>query len=197
MTSKSFALLFGTTLLLAGCGHKDANDAATANAVMDNGAMNSLATDNANMNAATVADSGTSQGFVNGAAASDRFEIDGSKMAASSAKSAAIKSFASKMIAAHTASSQKLKTTASAETPALTVDDTLTTAQQQSLDGLKGKTGADFDTAYAAAQVTGHQATLDMLKKYAASGSDAKLKDLANSLIPTVTAHLNMAKGLK
>lgn len=197
MTSKSFALLFGTTLVLAACGHKDANNADAANAAMNNGDMTSLDTQNSDMNAAPAADASSPQGFVNAQAASDHFEIDGSKMAASSAKSAAIKSFASKMIAAHTASSQKLKTAAAAESPALTVDDTLTAAQQQSLDGLKGKTGADFDTAYAAAQVTGHQATLDMLKQYAASGTDPKLKDLANGLIPTVTAHLNMAKSLK
>jgi putative membrane protein len=81
--------------------------------------------------------------------------------------------------------------------PALTPDDTLAAEQQSTLDGLKGKTGADFDTAYAAAQVDAHQKALDALKGYSASGDNAALKSFADGLIPTVTAHLNMAKGLK
>jgi putative membrane protein len=81
--------------------------------------------------------------------------------------------------------------------PAMTPDDTLTAEQQSTLDSLKGKTGADFDSAYAAAQVDAHQKTLDALKGYSAGGDNATLKTFADGLIPTVTAHLNMAKGLK
>ena len=69
--------------------------------------------------------------------------------------------------------------------------------QQQKLDSLKGLKGADFDTAYASAQVEAHQKTLGILNDYAASGDNAQLKTLASGLVPAVTAHLNMAKGLK
>jgi putative membrane protein len=150
-------------------------------------------------NASATAEAGplTSQGFANAAAASDRFEIESSNLAAASAKSAAVKSFAAKMISAHTGSTAKLKTTTATMTPAVTPDDTLSADQQQKLDSLKGLKGADFDSAYSAAQVDAHQATLDALKGYAASGDNATLKTFANGLIPTVTAHLNMAKSLK
>ena len=37
---------------------------------------------------------------------------------------------------------------------------------------------------------------LDAVKDYVASGDTPALKDFANGLIPTVTEHLNMAKGL-
>ena len=57
--------------------------------------------------------------------------------------------------------------------------------------------GAAFDSAYASAQVDAHQKTLNALKGYAASGDNAQLKTFATGMIPTVTAHLNMAKGLK
>jgi putative membrane protein len=73
----------------------------------------------------------------------------------------------------------------------------LTAEQQQSLDALKGKKGADFDAAYIEAQTRGHQETLDTLKAYSASGEVPSLKEFAAKLIPIVTAHLNMAKGLK
>ncbi len=65
------------------------------------------------------------------------------------------------------------------------------------MDRLKALKGKAFDEAYIAAQASGHQQTLDALKAYATTGEVAPLKSFASELIPTVTAHLNMAKGLK
>jgi putative membrane protein len=45
--------------------------------------------------------------------------------------------------------------------------------------------------------VDAHQKTLDGLKSYSASGDVAQLKDFATKMVPIVTAHLNMANGLK
>ena len=39
--------------------------------------------------------------------------------------------------------------------------------------------------------------TLDALNAYASGGDNAELKDLARTMVPMVTAHLNSAKGLK
>jgi len=97
---------------------------------------------------------------------------------------------------AHTASTAKLKATLSGMSPAVTPDDTLTADQQATLDNLKTLNGTAFDSAYASAQVNAHQATLDALKNYSASGDTPQLKTFADGLIPTVTAHLNLAKGL-
>jgi putative membrane protein len=198
MKNSLLILVSGSVLAIGACAKHDnaANNLATdmnmadTNMTMDNGVS---------ANAAMPSKAGpmTAQGFANAAAASDHFEIESSKLAAASAKSAAVKSFAQKMIDAHTASTAKLKGIASGMSPAVTPDDTLTAEQQSTLDSLKGKTGADFDSAYAAAQVAAHQKTLDALKAYAASGDNAQLKTFASGMVPTVTAHLNMAKGLK
>ena len=201
MTSKVLLVLSASALALSACGQK--NEATTNT---DTGDMNvAIDNDAASMSNGAMADNGMTaapsptsvQGFANAAAASDRFEIESSKLAATQGKSAAVKSFATKMIAAHEGSTAKLKATAGSLSPAVTPDDTLSPAQQSDLDGLKAKTGADFDTAYAAAQVKAHQAALDALNGYAASGDTPALKDFAKGLVPTVTAHLNMAKGLK
>jgi len=193
----TIALLSATALALAGCGHKD-ETTTTTNSVTADSASTTVAdsgiADNSVV-AAPVASAG--QTFANTAAASDAFEIAESQLAATSAHSAAIKTFAQKMIEAHTGSTAKLKTVASGLTPPITPDPTLTADQQQKVDALKAKTGADFDTAYAADQVAAHQATLDALKAYSTSGDVPALKTFATGLIPTVTAHLNMAKGLK
>lgn len=134
------------------------------------------------------------QSFANAAASSDAFELESSKLAADKATAAKIKTFAQSMIKAHTESTAKLKAAAAA--PPVTPDARLTATQQQTLDELKAKSGAEFDTAYAKAQVDAHQAALDGLKAYSASGDVPSLKSFATELVPVVTAHLNMAKAL-
>ena len=62
---------------------------------------------------------------------------------------------------------------------------------------LKAKKGADFDTAYAAAQVGGHEKTLAELRNYASNGDNEALKTFAQDLVPIVTDHLNQARKLK
>jgi putative membrane protein len=136
------------------------------------------------------------QSFANTAASSDTFEIETSRLAAEKATSAKVKAFAQSMIKAHTESTAKLKSAAAAATPPVTPVPQLTATQQQTVSELQGKSGADFDTAYAKAQVDAHQATLDALKAYSASGDVPSLKTFATGLVPVVTAHLNMAKGL-
>jgi putative membrane protein len=190
---KNGLVIFVSASVLA-LGACSKHDGAANNAAGDG---NLAVANDTGANATAEAGPLTSQGFANAAAASDRFEIESSKLAAASAKSAAVKSFADKMISAHTASTAKLKSAVAGMSPAITPDDTLSADQQQKLDSLKSAKGADFDTAYASAQVDAHQATLDALKGYAASGDNATLKTFANGLMPTVTAHLNMAKSLK
>ncbi|GAA0314612.1 hypothetical protein GCM10009087_26290 [Sphingomonas oligophenolica] len=192
MRYRSIILLSAATLALAACGHKSETSTTTETSVNDT----MVAADNVT-DISTPAIPSQGQTFANAAAASDAFEIATSNAALSTSHSAAVKAFAGKMVTAHTGSTAKLKTAAAAASPAITPDATLTPDQQQTLDALKAKTGADFDQAYIAAQIDGHQKTLDALKAYAASGDVPQLKTFATSLVPTVTAHLNMAKGLK
>ena len=200
MNNKILVLMAGTALAVAGCAkHDNANTGgadtgnADLNMTTDNGAMgNSGATATTTAPAPT-----TAQGFVNAAAASDKFEIESSKLAATAASSAAVKRFATQMISAHTASTAKLKSTVAGMSPPLTPDDALSPDQQQKLDSLKGLNGAAFDSAYKTAQTEAHQKTLDTLRAYSASGDNAALKAFASKMIPTVTAHLNIAMGLK
>jgi putative membrane protein len=193
MQKKLAIFVSGAVLALGACGRHDEaadNTAADMNVAIDNG----MVADNGMIaNSASVAPSPlTAQGFANTAAA-----IESSKLAEASASSAAVKEFAAQMIKAHTDSTAKLKSALSGLSPAITPDDTLTPEQQATLDNLKAANGAAFDTAYASAQVDAHQKTLDALKNYAASGDNEQLKTFANGLVPTVIAHLNMAKGLK
>lgn len=188
-----FIVLSVSALALAGCGKKeDSSDAAMTEA--SSGAMagtDAMASDPAMAPAASAG-----QTFANAAAASDMFEIETSKLAADKASSAKVKSFAQNMIKMHTESTAELKAAAGAASPAITPDPALSAMQQQTLDALKSASGAAFDTAYAKAQVDAHQMTLDALKAYSASGDVPSLKTFAAKMVPIVTGHLNMAKGL-
>jgi len=177
--------LSAAALALAGCGQKATTTTETNNVVI-------VDTDESATPVTSAA-----QTFANDAAASDAFEIATSKLALTNGSASAIKKFAQKMIEAHTDSTAKLKTAAAAASPAIMLDATLTAEQQRKLDSLKGLSGAAFDRAYAAAQVEGHQKTLDALRAYSASGDVPALESFATTLTPTVAAHLNMANGLK
>jgi putative membrane protein len=173
-------------LVLASCGQKTESEHNVTTTTTVNDTV-----------AAPIAVASPGQIFANNAAASDAFEVASSNLAATKAHSAAVKAFAKQMVKAHTESTAKLKTAAAAASPAIAPDPALTPDQQQSLDALNALDGAPFDTAYAAAQTQAHEKTLAALKDYAATGDVPSLKSFAAGLVPTVTAHLNMAKSLK
>ncbi|MDQ0249571.1 putative membrane protein [Sphingomonas kyeonggiensis] len=183
--------LGAAALALAGCGSKTETSSTDTTTVTAN-SDGTMANDMAMVPAASAGET-----FANAAAASDAFEIATSQLADAQGASAKTKKFAADMIKAHTDSTAKLKTAASAATPAIVPDATLTAEQQQVLDSLKGVKGADFDKAYATAQVDAHQKTLDALKANAGDNAvPQSLRDFAAKLISTVAAHLNMAKSL-
>ncbi|MDF0489641.1 DUF4142 domain-containing protein [Sphingomonas sp. H39-1-10] len=196
MKIKSLTLLSAATLALAGCGQKTDTSTVSANTttISETDTVNGADTMNGTDMATAPA---AGQTFANTAAASDAFEIATSRAALDTSKSASVKAFAQKMIDAHTDSTAKLKKVTAGLSPAITPDPTLTPEQQQKLDALKALSGAEFDKAYIDAQTAGHQQTLDALKTYATGGDVPALKTFASDLVPIVTAHLNMAKGLK
>lgn len=185
----AFVLAAAFPIALGACGQRDGATSGQANeAATIEGA--------AGDHSAALAPSGA-QAFVNKAAASDRFEIETSKLVASSAASSAVMAFARDMIAAHSASSTKLKATLAKDPSKIVIDDRLSPSQQAALEDMKMKKGYIFDAAYVAAQVHGHEEILTELKNYVASGDNAALKEFAQGLIPTVEQHLSKAKNLK
>lgn len=199
MKRSALILMSATACILAGC--NKTSDTTTNDTVVT---TNDTATDGANASDATVAADNAAvptlaggQGFANGAAASDAFEIASSKLAAANGSSAAVKKFATQMIAAHTESTAKLKGIATGLSPAITPDPALNSDQQTKLDELKAKKGADFDKAYVADQIAAHEQALALLQDYSSGGDVPSFKEFAAGLVPKVTAHLNMAKSLQ
>lgn len=197
MTSrKSLAAL--SILILAACSQKTEN--AAGNAANDTESAFSNATNavgNAVDNAAiALTPTPSPQEFVDKAARSDAFEIAAAEIAEKNASMAGVKDFARMMVTAHKESTAKIKKAASAATPPVTPDATLTADQKSELDKLRGLKGKDFDKAYIDNQTDAHDDALSLMKKYAADGGVESLKAAASEIAPVVQEHLDKAKAL-
>jgi putative membrane protein len=138
----------------------------------------------------------TTKGFVNAAAISDMYEVTAGKIALQRAQSPEVKAFAQKMVDAHTATTQKLKSILASNninvTPPAHVDD----RRQGMLDDLRGAKAVDFDHRYITQQIAAHKEADILFRGYAESGDNANIKHFAATTDKDIKMHLSMAQQL-
>lgn len=138
----------------------------------------------------------TTKGFVTAAAISDMYEVTAGKIAQERSQSAAVKDFASRMVKAHTQTTEKLKGIIAADhiavTPPAHVDD----RRQGMLDNLRGASGADFDHRYISQQIAAHKEADILMRGYAKDGDSAPIRAFAADTDKAVKMHLSMAENL-
>ena len=135
-------------------------------------------------------------GFMAQAASGGQFEILSSQLALQMSQNVAVRNFANMMIADHSRLNQAVAAAATAAglTPPAPV---LLPNDQAMLDQLRASgSGANFDLAYKNAQISGHQAALQLMQTYAAGGDVPALRNAAAQAIPVVQMHLNQAQML-
>lgn len=130
-------------------------------------------------------------------AASDKFEILSSKTISTIATAQTTKNFGIEMVNDHTKSTEKLAEIVKTLKPPVELRAEPNTAQKKALEDIRLSTGTGVDNTYLDAQIAAHEQTLALLKSYAATGKEPKLKAFAAGLVPTVAAHLDMAKKLR
>lgn len=193
----TFGAVAAISFALAACGSADRNEsqASDANAVtaseVDGNNVTEIGGNGATM---TMAPQNASE-FAAMAAASDLFEIESSRLAASQAKSAEVKSFAAMLVADHTKSTTELKSIASKENITLSPP-SLAPDMQSKVDALKSAKGEAFDTLYLTQQVPAHETALKLHQGYAASGDNASLKAFASKTSTVVSKHLDEARAM-
>ena len=133
--------------------------------------------------------------FVNQAAAINAAEIQSGQLAATKAKSARVKSYASKVVSDHTAVSQQLATLA--QSKSVTPDASMTPDMTASMDKLNSARPAAFDREYARNQVMADQAAVKVYQDEIANGQDADVKAFASSTLPAIQQHLVQARRLR
>jgi len=139
----------------------------------------------------------TAEGFVTGAATSDMFEIAAAKLALDRGADPAIKTFAKRMIHDHTASTAKLKALIASAGLNVTPPAEMDERRKGMINNLTAASDADFDKLYLEQQVGAHEEAVTLFKGYADHGDNAALKDFAVAVLPTIEAHLAMAKSMK
>ncbi len=135
--------------------------------------------------------------FVPKAAASDMFEVASSKIALDRSQDPKVKDFARMMIREHGRTTDELKSTLKGAGQDIAPPTALPNDLQAKIDDLNKAAPDKFDATYLQQQIDAHQATLDVMQRYAKDGDVEPVKQFAAKTAPTVQQHLTMAKSLK
>ncbi|SAI40962.1 Predicted outer membrane protein [Bordetella ansorpii] len=133
--------------------------------------------------------------FLENAAQAGHLEVEGSKLAATKAKSADVKAFAEKMIADHGKVGQELDALAKSKgyTPP-TEPSMMQRAKLKTLD----VRDESFDKAYAdSIGVSAHEDAVELFTKASKEAKDADVKAFAAKTLPALQEHLNMGRELQ
>jgi putative membrane protein len=143
-----------------------------------------------------LAQSMSTQEFVNNAAIGDMFEVQSSQLALDKQADRDTKPFAQKMVKDHSKTSRQLKGLIDKGKVQATLPTDLDSAHKAKLDQLRGLSGKEFDTAYDDAQKEAHQQAVTLFDGYAKNGDNADLKKWASKTLPTLKQHQKMADKL-
>ena len=134
--------------------------------------------------------------FAQAAASSDLFEIREGQVATAQSQDPQVRAFAQEMIEAHTHTSQALMAAVAAS--GLTPPSMALSADQAAMLGaLQSQKGPDFDRTYIRQQALAHQQALVVTQAYANGGPDANVRQVAQSKVPVIQRHLQMALQMK
>jgi len=133
--------------------------------------------------------------FVHEAAIGGMAEVELGKLAQQKAQSADVKEFGQRMEQDHGAANQQLMAIASAK--GIDMPKQLDRENKQLRDKLAKADGAAFDREYMQAMVKDHKKDIKEFEKQAKSGKDADLKNFAQTTLPTLKQHLQMAQEIE
>ena len=137
----------------------------------------------------------SSEEFARRDAQAQLFEIAVSQLILDKSEDQAVRGFAEQMVAAHTASLEKLR--AASGTMAALLPTTLDSTQQTTLFHLENISGMKFNLQYMQMQIDGHKAALELNRRYASGGTDPALRQYASEAVPMIQDHLNMAQKVR
>lgn len=188
----------------SGCNSNGGSDTAAADSLqsttnsMAEGATAAATDSNSNMSGNTSS-ADTSMGgdkdFVLEAASGGLMEVELGKMAATNAASAKVKEFGRMMVTDHTKANTELKAVAGKKS--ITVPAAPAEKQQQHIDDMNTKKGADFDKAYVDLMVDDHKEDVSKFEDEAKNGKDPDVKAFASKTLPVLNKHLTHIKMLQ
>jgi len=134
--------------------------------------------------------------FISKVSRANKTEIAFGQLAVTKARDSSVMAFAQQMVTEHTNAQNELKNLAD-NYSGVTMTDSIDQQHQQLKTQLSGMSGATFDSAYIASQVTDHQNALSVFNTEISSGSHAQVKAYATKYKPHIQEHLDMADSLQ
>lgn len=132
--------------------------------------------------------------FAREAAAGGMAEVELGQLAQQKGSSEAVKNFGKKMVEDHSQANEKLEGITSEQKIRLAAG--LSRQHQATYDRLSSLSGDAFDKAYARDMVSDHVKDVAAFKKEAATGKNDAVRKFAMETLPTLEAHLKMAREM-
>ena len=132
--------------------------------------------------------------FWNEAAQGGLAEISLSSLALQKSQNDEVKQMAQKIIDDHTAANNEL--TALAASKSVTLPTSTNAKQKAAYEKLSGLSGDQFDAEFVKMMIKDHESSVKLFQKQSTGGTDADVKAFAAKTLPTLQAHLDMARSM-
>lgn len=134
--------------------------------------------------------------FVGFAETVNDFEIKSGQMALSKSKNELVRAYATRSVAQHTKGVEMLARNRTEAGVSMAPDEDVRKIADDAMARLNSAQGAEFDTAYANAQVRVQNAAVDQYGAYAQNGKSGPLRRYAQEVLPDQQALQELAKRL-
>ncbi|HJS87065.1 MAG TPA: DUF4142 domain-containing protein [Acetobacteraceae bacterium] len=132
------------------------------------------------------------QQFVKQAAQGGMEEIQSGQLAEQKGASPAVRQLGQTLVADHTMADNQLKQIAQQQ--GFTLPQSTDQEAQQELQKMKSLSGQQFDKQFIDEQIEDHEKTIQLFQNEAQNTQDPALRNFAQSTIPVLQKHLQMAK---
>ncbi len=130
--------------------------------------------------------------FIEKAAEGNFAEVELGKLGAEKSQNSQLKQFCQDLQSDHQSANQKLQPIAQAD--GVQIPQTLDSKHQREINRLQKMSGAEFDKEFATTALRQHAQTIEAFQKEAQQGQDPTVKQYAQSMLPGLEHHLQMAK---
>ncbi len=193
---KLFFVMSVFIIVFTSCNEKKEESVTTKDSLtttMDNTHANAMNTPDTTGMAAKMADPETSE-FVNKAMTGSMMEVQLGNIAMQQAGSQAVKDYGSMLAKDHTAAGNELKSIAA--TNNISVPGEVTAEQEEHINMLKKKSGAEFDKAYISMMLDDHKKDIDAFKTASQKSNNEAVKQFTIRTLPVLQKHLDAAQAI-
>ncbi len=144
---------------------------------------------------ASAAEKAKVQEFLTQAASTDNFQLMAGMMAGDQGKKADVGALGQKIYHVHSRTTPVLAEIAKKKDVQLPAE--MGTAKKALVDSLEAKKGADFDEAFAEAEIAAHQEAIALYEKADKEVQDQDVQSFIDQVLPVLKEHLTEAQELK